>query len=115
MTLSFDNLPPVIAGAIKTLTEKAPNESGVFCHMDDGIDVDVKMKRAFHDRGVPEHAAHSAYKAVKDTAIVTIEPPNEELTKIISKYFLSVTIPAMMGAPERPFFDEVTINGKRII
>jgi len=118
MTLSFSNLPPVIAAETKKLMEMeiAPNEAGVNCWLDgDHHQVHVVMKRVLANHGVPREAQSSAYKAVKDTATVTITPSNEELTDIITKYFLSEKIPASMGAPERFFFDVVIINEKTII
>lgn len=115
MTLSFSNLPSVIAAETKKLMEKAPNEAGVHCWLGGDHQVHVVMKRVLAYHGVPRETQSSAYKAVKDTATVTITPPNEELTDIITKYFLSEKISASMGAPERFFFDVVIINEKTII
>lgn len=83
--------------------------------MEKDHEVTVVMKRVLADHKVPEGVQHSAYKTVKDTATVTITPPNEELVKIITDYFLSEKIPASIGAPERYLFDVVLINENTII
>lgn len=113
MTISFSNLTPILAAETQKLWEKS--EAGVHCQMDHGHEVTVVMKRILIDDRVPREAQSSAYKLCKDTATVTITPPNEVLCDIITKYFLSEKIPGSMGAPERLFFDKVLINGQPVI
>lgn len=115
MTISFNNITPLLAAETERLKKKAPNETGIHCWLDDDHQVTVAMKRVLNNHDVPRDVRSSAYKAVKDTATVTITPPNEELSNIIAKYFLSVKTPAMMGSPERLFFDVVIINDKSVI
>lgn len=113
MTISFNNLTPVLAAGTQKLKER--DEAEVHCSLDEGHEVTVVMKRVLIDNCVPRGAQSSVYKLCKDSATVTINPPNEALCNIIKKYFLSEKIPGMMGAPGRLFFDEVLINNQVVI
>ena len=117
MTISFNNITLVLAAETKRLKEKAPNEAGVHCWMDNEHQVHVVMNRVLIDDGELREVQKSAYKvvAVKDIAKVTINPHNEELCGIITKYFLSEKIPGFLSSPERLFFDEVLINAISVI
>lgn len=115
MIISLNDLILMLAAETVRLREKAPNEAALNCLMDNGHQVTVAMKRILIDDNVPKEAQRSAYKAVRDTAKVTITPPNEELETKVSKFFFSEIIPGSMGAPARLFFDEVLINQKSVI
>ena len=75
MIISLNNLIPTLAAETVKLREKAPNEAALHCLMDNGHHVTVVMKRILIDDSVPSEVQRSAYKAVKDTATVTITPP----------------------------------------
>ncbi|MEM1282115.1 MAG: hypothetical protein AAGG81_01035 [Chlamydiota bacterium] len=107
MTLAFNNIVGILEGCTHNLKEQIPNKQGFHCWMDHGHEVDIKMTRLFH-----KIASNKANMRVVDTATVTIEPPNEKLTQIITDYFLNEKI---SDEPDFLFFDSVTINGNPII
>jgi hypothetical protein len=117
MTISFNNMTGLLKDTCKVLqaVTNGNNAAAFTAWLDHGHEVTVVMNRVLMNPGVPKGAQSSAYKTVKDMADVTIDPPNEELSATISKYFFSEKLPSLMGAPERLFFDEVVINKKLII
>lgn len=123
MAISFNNLAPQLANL--TTCVKSVHFKSIFplkqvvrvgFQMEGDHHVTVVMKRVLTAKDLQEKVAISDCERLgTDTAKVTINPPNEELSGIVTAYFLSEKIEASMGVPERLFYDKVTVNKKSII
>ncbi len=119
MTLSLENLSSVFSKQYDELCESRP-EHGVKTENeylslvgDSRVEVTSKMERMVHK--IPDGAAFCGGKLSTDTVVVTVNPPDEKIEQAVASFFKSRVFPAMFGAPAMPVFDEVKINGKKIM
>jgi hypothetical protein len=117
MSLSLENLPSALIKMHNDLCHEMKDSTREEKHQEyviDGLAVSVivNMVRVVHS--LPEGAQFCGGKLSEDTVNVTVKPSNEKVEQAVASHFKGQVFPAVFMAPEKPKFDKVVINDKKI-